>query len=286
MMIGHKAHIKDLTALAKGGTLGHSYVFFGASQIGKRKVAEALAEYLETGAWPEENSKRPLTDGRVFSPDEKGVIGIDVAREVRVFLSEKPFIGARRVAIIDRAEALTTEAQNALLKTAEEPPDSALLILVMPDPELLWPTLRSRFQKIYFPPVPLAEIEKWLSAVHGADAKKAKELAEKSLGKPGLALDLLESKGNEARELAERFFKTPPDGRKDFIKELVEPEDFSFATFLDSLITHLAASRTADKSGTGPGNGQLWHAVLELRRMQDATNLSPRIQLMNLWTLI
>lgn len=289
MIIGHGELINYLLALETKGALGHAYIFFGDPQVGKFTAAKALAARLEGG-----EPQRPLTDARIFAPDGKGAIGIDTARAVRAFLSERPFVGARRTAIIDRAEALTPEAQNALLKVAEEPPSSALLILVMPDPELLWPTLRSRFQKIHFPPVPENEIEEWLMSEHGAGKKGAAAATARAFGKPGLALDLLEERGAEERALAARFFKTPPSDRKDFVKELTEPEDFSFAAFLDALIAHLAgemADKNKPHSGRPitydlpPKNGQLWHAVLELRRMQDATNLSPRIQLMNLWTL-
>lgn len=281
MLIGHAKRTEELQSLHKNGGLGHAYLFFGPPQVGKFALAKQLAEYLETGAWPEEEGRRALTDALVTGPDEKGVIGIDAARAVREFLSQKPFVSARRTAIVDRAELFTSEAQNALLKVAEEPPESALLVLILPDPEILWPTLQSRFQKMYFPQVAQKDIEAWLKKEHGADAKKAAAAAKASGGRPGAALDLLQGKGAERRELAERFFDTPPAARKDFVKELTEPEDFNFAAFLDSLIAHLAA-------GPRPGGGknsELWHAVLELRRMQDATNLSPRIQLMNLWTL-
>ena len=247
--------LKDLIALADGGRLGSAYLFYGPPKAGKLAAAKALAAYLESGAAPAATAAagkeaaapgRALTDTRVFAPDEKGSIGIDAARTVKAYLSEKPFIGVRRTAIVDRAQALTPEAQNAFLKVAEEPPAAALLILVLPDPELLRPTLQSRFQKIYFPPLPEKAMRQALAA--------------------------------ETDPLAARFFTVPPASRKDFVKELTEPEDFNFTAFLDALIAHLAARPQ-------PPDGKLWHAVLELRRMQDATNLSPRLQLMNLWTL-
>src|SRR3989344_3713775 len=255
----HEKLLKDLALLHDKGQLGHAYIFFGDPNIGKAAAARTLATHIETGVWPEdeEATRPPLTDMQVFAPDEKGAIGIDAARAVKMFLAGKPFVGSRRVAIIDRAQALTPEAQNALLKVAEEPPASALLILVMPDPELLWPTLRSRFQKIYFPPLP---------------RKK-----------------MLEKLKDRANPLAAKFFTVSPASRKDFVKELTEPDDFNFAAVLDDLIAYLAAQNAAPVIATANGaakNSELWHAVLELRRMQDATNLSPRIQLMNLWTLI
>lgn len=239
--------IADLLLLHEHGQLGHAYIFFGDPGIGKFGAAKEFARRIETGL-NHVSEVRPLTDTQIFPPDDKGVIGIDAARSIKSFLYEKPFISPRRIAIVDRAQLMTPEAQNAMLKIAEEPPESALLILVMPDPEILWPTLRSRFQKIYFSSPPRKEMQTKLRAA--ADPRAAK------------------------------FFATSPAARKDFLKELTEPEDFNFTTFLDALITHLVATGDASK------NSALWHAVLELRRTQDSTNLSPRIQLTNLWTLI
>src|SRR3990167_4658609 len=105
----HEKLLKDLALLHDKGQLGHAYIFFGDPNIGKATAAKALAAYIETGAWSEdkETAHRPPTDTQVFQPDEKGAIGIDAARAVKAFLSGKPFIGSRRVAIIDRAQALT-----------------------------------------------------------------------------------------------------------------------------------------------------------------------------------
>lgn len=256
--------IDYLITLAEREVLGQAYIFFGPAPFEKMNTAKSLAAYIESGnvlqVHPKNEPPRNLTDAQVFSPDDKGTIGIDTARSVSAFLRQKPFVGSRRTAIIDRAELLTPEAQNALLKVAEEPPASALIILILPDPELLRSTLQSRFQKIYFPSPADRDVKPWFEARYGENAK-------------------------DAAALAARFFKTPPAGRKDFVKELTEPEDFNFTAFLDSLIAHLAGPGAADVKSPA-WNSRLWHAVLELRRMQDATNLSPRIQLMNLWTLI
>src|SRR5882724_2469768 len=204
MFPSHKKQVEDLATLFTAGTLGHAYIFFGPAHIGKAAAARQLARFIETGAWlleerSENTGPRPLTDTQMFLADDKGAIGIDAARAVKVFLSEKPFVSVRRTAIVDHAELLTPQAQNALLKTAAEPPESALLILVLPDPELMWPTLQSRFQKIYFPPPLREEMRKQLKVLEDP--------------------------------LAARFFETPPTSRKDFLKELTEPEDFNFAAF-------------------------------------------------------
>jgi len=128
----------------ENGRLAHAYLFWGWGQA-KLELALSLANYLETNLWLCDNHK--LIDGRVFNDG-----GIDEAREIRRWLWQKPMRSKRRTAIIAVGnDGLTAEAQNALLKVTEEPPPAGLVLLVVDNPERLWPTLVSRFQKIYIP---------------------------------------------------------------------------------------------------------------------------------------
>jgi len=79
-------------------------------------------------------------------------IGIEEVRSLQNFLSLKPFSGSKKYAFIAEAQALTTEAQNALLKTLEEPPEFSLIILTAREPSLLSPTIVSRCQIIQLTP--------------------------------------------------------------------------------------------------------------------------------------
>lgn len=273
MLIGHEDVQRDFTRLIERGRLGHAYLLFGPAEVGKFSFALELAEYIERGKWPERKSERPLSDAMVVSPDESGTIGIDAARSVKAFLSGRPFLALRRTAIIDRADALTDEAQNALLKAAEEPPPSGLLVLVLQDPESLRGTLISRFQKIYFGAVAGQDISRWLEK-NGVPKEKAKTAAKACGGKPGLALRIASGASSGAEEAAREFLRTRDAERKDFLKSLLDDEEFSLRVFLDALI--LLTAENPQK------NGGLWHAMLELRALSDATGLNPRIQLMNL----
>lgn len=289
-MTGHEEIQKDFIRLHQKGRLGHAYIFFGPESTGKFSAAIGLAAFLEHGRWPVEEELRPLSDMLVVSPDspspvlpsktsegKAGSIGIDAVRELKQFLQEKPFISPRRTAIVENAGAMTDQAQNALLKIAEEPPASGLLILTLTNPELLMPTLVSRFQKIYFGSVPAAKIEKLLRE-KDIPAAQAKSLAALSGGKPGLALRLAEDRKMQFEDEARRFLSVAAPSRKEFLKALLEPEDFSFRGFLDALVFVLAEDKRRDS--------RLWHAVLELRSLADATGLNPSIQLRNIWTLI
>ncbi|HUC01751.1 MAG TPA: hypothetical protein VMA75_02500 [Candidatus Paceibacterota bacterium] len=287
-MIGHDAIIADLKDLIGRGTLGHGYIFVGPSMVGKRTVAAALAHYLETGTFepPRDAAsehEEVLHDFKIIDvafmkmldPDASGdSIGIDAAREVKNFLWQKPNASARRTLIVDNAELLTTEAQNALLKITEEPPASSLLILITSDAESILPTIVSRLPKIYFGAIPQTEIEAWLINEEGLTKTKATPLAKRSLGKPGIAWRLLHDAAFQRNiELAEVFLKTSAAGRRDFIKKLIEPDDFSLRMFLDAVIMTLAWETPSKQKST------FWHKTLKLYEGVNSFSLNPRLQL-------
>ncbi len=262
--MGHKVVFDDLKKLADRGALSHSYLFFGPAMVGKKMVARALAEYLEKET---DNSRHPtLSDCIIIEPGEGGSIGIDAVREIKNFLWQKPNVSSRRTLIINDAELLTAEAQNALLKVTEEPPASSLLILITSDAESLMPTILSRFQKIYF------------GLVAGPGVEK------RAMGKPGLAWRLAYDEVlKENIALAEKFLKSSTTTRRDLIKKIIEPEDFDLRRFLDSVIMVLAWEMEHGARGKAkaqiPG---LWHKTLALYDRQTNFSLNPRLQLENL----
>ncbi len=140
--------------------------------VGKRTVAQALAHFLEKGEFePCPPANEILQDAKLIDlafakqldRELKDSISIDAVREIKNFLWQRPNVSPKRTLIIDEAELLTTEAQNALLKITEEPPASSLLIVVASDLDGIMPTILSRLQKIHFGAVPEAEIAKWLA---------------------------------------------------------------------------------------------------------------------------
>jgi DNA polymerase-3 subunit delta' len=294
-MIGHEAIVDDLKDLSARGVLGHGYIFVGPAMVGKRTVAAALGHYLETGVFePSRGTDAVDGDGgndhqevlqdikiidlafmKMLDPEASGdSIGIDAAREVKTFLWQKPNASAQRTLIIDNAELLTTEAQNALLKITEEPPASSLLILITSDIESILPTIVSRLPKIYFGAVPQAAIEEWLIKEEHLAKIKATALAKRALGKPGIAWRMLHDEAfRKNLDLAEAFLKTPPTARRDFIKKLIDPDDFNLRIFLDAVIMTLAWE-TPSKA-----KAQFWHKTLKLYEGVNNFSLNPRLQL-------
>lgn len=160
--------------LANEDRLFHAYMFFGSSAR-SIELAAWLAQYLEnsissatspTGkcttfaksfgyqkkanfnnssvSEPIQNTSPLLVDARFVKTG-----GISEIREGISYLWQKPFCSPKKTLIIENGEKMTREAQNAILKIAEEPPPHALLILVVSNPDILLPALCSRFHKIY-----------------------------------------------------------------------------------------------------------------------------------------
>ncbi len=213
-IIGHKKQQEFFNRLIKEGKSGGSYIFFGESQIGKFTFAKFLATKLSTGISEQKSSSLQSKDdswlkGNLFDTliidvfqdqeenqeEKEESIGIDKIRKIKIFLSRKPIYSPLRTVIINEADRLTLEAQNALLKIAEEPSILSLIILVLPNPEALFSTLTSRFKKIYFSRLTFQEIKLWLIEEFKVESKIANAASISCFGKPGLALELITTEG-------------------------------------------------------------------------------------------
>src|SRR2546423_2892178 len=118
--------------------------------------------------------------------DQKNIT-IEQIRDMQRDIALRPLEGRKRVVIIDDAAELHEHAEVALLKTLEEPPPHAVLLLVTPTPSALLETIRSRLQPIPFRLVARAEIEESLVARFGASAARFAAIAS---GRPGVAITL------------------------------------------------------------------------------------------------
>src|SRR5256712_7837316 len=158
---GHRRLLDLLARSIERHTLPPSLIFEGPSGAGKRATAIAVAQALNCarrGAQNDElkteNSGPGLDacgkcaactkiargvhpDVLIVEPGDTGTIKVEQVRDVVDRAAYRPFEGKRRVVIVDQAEALVTAAQNALLKTLEEPPSSSIFILVTSRPDML-----------------------------------------------------------------------------------------------------------------------------------------------------
>ncbi len=211
MYIGRQYLVSRFQALVQSNQLAQSYVFFGEPQVGKCFFAEHLAYLLERGEFA--ITGRPLQDAQVL----RDVNGIDDMRLLKHFLWQKPVFSSRRTVVIDQADRLTPEAQNAILKITEEPPAHSLLILIATHTENLLPPLASRLQKIYFGRLTDPELQSI-----SPDAT----LIARACGRPGRLARLQEK--NELYQLAyqysDSFLQGSASARSQLIKALVEEQ--------------------------------------------------------------
>jgi len=203
-LVGHSWAVDLLCRHVANGEARHAYLFSGPPGLGRRTLAVHLAQAL--------NCTNPPAPGEfcgecrdcrqiaaMLHPDlaviqaenEGGTLKVDQVRAVQHSLSLKPYQSKYRVALFLRFQEANDNAANALLKTLEEAPAHAILLLTADTPESLLPTIISRCEILRLRPLRVEEVESMLTA-KGVDPDRARLLAHISGGRPGYANRLLE----------------------------------------------------------------------------------------------
>lgn len=188
---GQPGVVKILSSYLEGGQLSHAYLFFGTSGVGKLRIAKAWAAEILAASHPQ--TPHLVASGQhpdyLLMQREGSVIRIEDIRNMEKWLYQKPYWGQRRVVIINEAQYLNRESGNALLKTLEEPPAYAIIILVADD-NMLLPTIVSRCQLVRFSPLNPDYIKGVLIAagVEDEPAALAAVMAEGSLNTAALLI--------------------------------------------------------------------------------------------------
>ncbi len=166
--------------------LEHAYLFSGQEMIGKRTFALELSRF---DLFKDPRSNLIINPDLLFLGKED--IGIEDIRQLKKFLSLKPYASKYKTVIIDNAHQMGAEAANAMLKVLEEPPAHSLIILISANPQALLPTIYSRCVEIKFVPHSRSELLKHLGKL-GLSGIQAEFLADFSNGRLGLAYRLKE----------------------------------------------------------------------------------------------
>jgi DNA polymerase-3 subunit delta' len=199
-------------AIPPQGAPSHAYLFHGPAGAGKREAARAFAaELLAEGANDPANVRRRTLDG--VHPDLTWVRPSGAA-EMLVADIEEPVIGAatrtpfearRRVFVIEGADTMNDQAANKLLKTLEEPPPFAHLLLLTNRLGNILPTIRSRTQLVRFEAATPDELSQRLQTRNGIPPLTADAAARLALGDAERALALALAEGPALRDTAERY---------------------------------------------------------------------------------
>ncbi|HEK8764612.1 TPA: DNA polymerase III subunit delta' [Clostridioides difficile] len=184
-IIGQDFAKKYLTNSIKKNKLNNAYMFEGIDGIGKKKFADELSKLL----LDYENLENS-PDYVLIKPDGNS-IKIAQIRNLQSDIVIRPHKDYK-IYIINNAEKMTVEAQNALLKTLEEPPNYAIIILVTNNKESLLETIKSRCDIIKFSPIPIEDLKRYLINT-GIEEERAQLLAIFSRGSIENALNLSQS---------------------------------------------------------------------------------------------
>ncbi|ADI00855.1 MAG TPA: hypothetical protein GXX39_06135 [Syntrophothermus lipocalidus] len=194
-IVGQQKAVSFLQTVLQQGSPVHAYLFVGPPGIGKTRAATAFAcSLLEAGAaaggrtWERENHPDLFVAGKTGSK-----VSITEVRRLEEWLAYHPYLSSYRVALFPDAHLLSMEAANALLKTLEEPPAYAVIVLISDEADVL-PTVRSRCQEVKFNPLPVPLLEQTLLQ-EGTDlvrAGLAARLARGSLKRARLFADFPE----------------------------------------------------------------------------------------------
>lgn len=213
-IVGHEKIINNFKNAIINRQIAHSYIFEGPKSIGKRLTAIALSKTLLceknltqacgicASCIQFENENQP--DFKIVDNLEGTIKKSDI-QELQKDIKIKPFKGNRKVYIICQADNITPEAQNSFLKTLEEPPDFATIILTTVNKEKLLPTIVSRCQLVVFNYVQISKVEDMLVNKFNNTNEQASFISNFSNGIVGRAILLSESE--EFEELREQTLK-------------------------------------------------------------------------------
>ena len=182
--------VKDILKKAvQHNTVLHSYLFVGEEGIGKSLFAKEFAksilclgkekpcEACKSCIEIEENNQPDYIE---IVPDGNS-IKIEQIRNMQLKVAEKPIVSTKKVYVIQEADTMTQEAQNALLKTLEEPPEYITIILIASNENSILNTIKSRCTKIVFEPLSNEELKRYAQE-YWKDATIPEEVFASSMG--------------------------------------------------------------------------------------------------------
>ena len=204
-IVGHEEIIAHFKSSIDSGKVGHAYIISGDVGSGKKTLANAFADTLECEAGGSEPCGTCQTclqiqtgnypDIITITHEKDNVISVDEVREQLVnTIYTKPYKGRYKIYIIPDADLMNTQAQNAILKTIEEPPAYAVIMLLVSNPDKVLETVRSRCLVLQTKPIRERDVLAYLINEMGLTKEKAYFCLDFAQGNLGKAIKLA---GNE-----------------------------------------------------------------------------------------
>lgn len=203
-IIGHEQIIQHMSAALKSKKISHAYIFEGPNGSGKNMLATAFAKALECEAGygdscgmcrschQMETGNQP--DVKWLTHEKPMTISVDdVRQQLNADMVIKPYSSKYKIYIVDEAEKMNEQAQNALLKTIEEPPEYGIIMLLTNNLEAMLPTILSRCITFHLKPVNQEKIVELLTKEYGVPDYNARISAAFSQGIVGKAIQMASS---------------------------------------------------------------------------------------------
>jgi DNA polymerase-3 subunit delta' len=273
-LVGHRRLLGLLSRSIAQSTLPPSLIFSGPDGVGKCHAAMATAQALNCLSPHTRGTGKAGGDSQTFefdacgscaactriargahpavqiiAPGDFGSIKIEQVREAIESAGYRPFEGRRRVFLIDDAESLVAAAQNALLKTLEEPRPASVFILITSMADSLLPTVRSRCSRLRFGRLTPAELVSVLIRDHGYSEGNARAVAAQADGSVGRALALQAGEYVGARHVAVDLLKSASTSADPRVR-LESAKSLSGKSPVSS-----ARTERTGRSGAGAGTG-------------------------------
>ena len=237
-----KPFINEAKALALGKT-AHAFLLEGPAGVGKHSFAVAMAcmhfctsEHKPCFSCAQ--CKKVLAgnhpDVHFFAP-ETNVFKVDVVREIISTVHETPYEGKVKIYIVEKFNLATDQAQNAFLKTLEEPPENVIFFLLCENSLTMLPTVRSRCKKVLLTPSGVNEVYAFLQKNY-AQNQNNKQIAQISQGNIGTAIRLInDEEFLQANQRAQNIVEAIKNNNADRVFALINLDE-DFLTLLEDKI--------------------------------------------------
>lgn len=223
IMIGNEKATRILEKSYQSGKLSHAYLFTGPEHLGKKTLALNFCKMLFNDN--REDIENNLDLIIVRPNEEEKQITIEKIRDLGKKMALYPHSAKYKIAIIEQAEKMNKSAANALLKTLEEPSETAILILLAADSKNMLETIKSRCQLIKFLPVKKSLLQEFLKDKI-SDKNEAEKIIEMSGYRPGKIIEFINDK-NKIKEAADEINKISNVIEKSESEKLDEAENIS-----------------------------------------------------------